>query len=93
MHQPVVSLSQMERKYLVLSDDQAVEYAKKGRAPSLLRLLIEFPAKFFKYYVLRKNFLNGWYGFVVSMIAANRHFMKMAKAKEIVLLEKNEKST
>lgn len=81
-HRPVMSLEQMERKYLVLSSDQASEFFLKGRKISSMRLFIEFPAKFIKYYFFKGNILNGWYGFVVSMIAANRHFMKLAKAKE-----------
>ena len=84
-HRPVLSLAQMERKFQVLSSDQAAEYVAKGRHISTLRLVLEFPTKFLKYYLLRGNYRNGWYGFSVSIICAYRNFMRLAKAKDMLL--------
>ena len=36
----------------------------------LLRLLIEFPVSFFKYYVLRRQFTGGRFGFGVARVLA-----------------------
>lgn len=81
-HRPVMSFIQAERKFIVLSNDQAQEYFLKGRKISSLRIYFEFPLKFLKYYLLKGNILNGWYGFSFSVISAYRNFMRLAKAKE-----------
>lgn len=84
-HRPVLSLEQLERKFIVLSSDQAVEYVAKGRKIGNTRLVLEFPIKFLKYYLLHGNFRNGWYGFSVSIICAYRNFMRLAKARDRML--------
>lgn len=86
LHQPVINLEQMERKYLQLSSEQAHFLAEKGRRISSARLFVEFPLKFLKYYLLHRQILNGWYGLSVSIVAANRNFMRLAKAKELQML-------
>lgn len=83
LHQTLVSLEQMERKYLKLSSEQARFLAAKGRRISGARLAVEFPLKFLKYYLIHRQVLNGWYGLSVSVVAANRNFMRLAKAREL----------
>jgi len=86
LHRTLISLEQMERKYCQLSTEQARFMASKGRKISSGRLFVEFPLKFLKYYLLHRQILNGWYGLSVSITAANRNFMRLAKAKELQLL-------
>ena len=93
LHRTLVSLSQLEEKFLQLSTEQARYLAATGRHISTFRLIGEFPLKFLKYYLLRRQFMNGWFGLSMSIAAANRNFMRLAKAKELQLLatlEKNE---
>ena len=85
LHRTLISLEQMERKYCQLSTEQARFMAQRGRRISSSRLAIEFPLKFLKYYFIHKQFLNGWFGLSVAIVAANRNFMRLAKAKEIQL--------
>lgn len=61
---------------------RAEEKAAKGKRPSLAKLLLVFPLMFFKSYILRRSFLNGWRGFVNSMINAFYAFLKEAKLFE-----------
>lgn len=88
LHRTLISLEQMERKYCQLSTEQARFLATKGRRISAGRLFVEFPLKFLKYYLIHRQILNGWFGLSVSITAANRNFMRLAKAKELQLLER-----
>jgi len=91
LHRTLISLGQMEEKYRQLSSEQARFLAAKGRRISTLRLFGEFPLKFMKYYFLRRQFMNGWFGLSLSVIAANRNFMRLAKAKELQVLAQIER--
>lgn len=86
LHRTLVSLEQMERKYCQLSTEQARFIAAKGRRISNVRLFAEFPLKFLKYYLLHRQILNGWFGLSVAVTAANRNFMRLAKAREMQML-------
>ncbi|QSP96061.1 glycosyltransferase family 2 protein [Marinobacter salinisoli] len=88
LHRTLVSLAQMERKYCQLSSEQARYMHFKGRRISSARLFLEFPVKFLKYYLLHRQILNGWFGLSVSITAAYRNFMRLAKAKELHMLER-----
>lgn len=64
------------------SDLKALEKFKKGKNPSILKLTLVMPVTFLKSYFIRRNFLNGWRGFVSSMINAFYAFLKEAKLFE-----------
>jgi len=85
-HMTLLSLEQLERKYSKMSSDQALHLVAKGRQISNLRLFSEFPLKFLRYYLLHRQILNGWFGLSVAITAANRNFMRLAKAKELQML-------
>jgi glycosyltransferase involved in cell wall biosynthesis len=91
LHRTLISLEQMERKYCQLSSEQARFMAEKGRKISSARLFVEFPLKFLKYYLLHRQILNGWFGLSVAITAANRNFMRLAKARELQMLATLEK--
>ena len=86
LHRTLISLEQMERKYCQLSSEQARYLVAKGRKISAGRLFVEFPLKFLKYYLIHRQVMNGWFGLSVSITAANRNFMRLAKAKELQML-------
>ncbi|WP_235937597.1 glycosyltransferase family 2 protein [Marinobacter caseinilyticus] len=88
LHRTLVSLEQMERKYVQLSSEQARFLAATGRKITSGRLAVEFPLKFLKYYFVHRQILNGWFGLSVAIVAANRNFMRLAKAREIQMLSK-----
>lgn len=64
------------------SELKAIEKFRKNKQPSLLKLITIMPIMFIKSYILRRNFLNGWRGFVGSMINAFYAFLKEAKLFE-----------
>lgn len=90
LHRTLISLAQMERKYCQLSTEQACFLVAKGRRISSARLFVEFPVKFLKYYLLHRQILNGWFGLSVAITAANRNFMRLAKARELQMLSELE---
>lgn len=87
LHRTLISLEQAERKYCQLSSEQARFMVHKGRRISNTRLALEFPVKFLKYYLLRGQYRNGWFGFSLSVASANRNFMRLAKARELQALQ------
>ena len=64
------------------SDLKAAEKFQKGKKPSLLKLSLVMPVTFLKSYFIRRSCLNGWRGFVNSMINAFYAFLKEAKLFE-----------
>lgn len=64
------------------SELKATEKFQKAKQPSLLKLGLVMPLTFFKSYFIRRSCLNGWRGFVNSMINAFYAFLKEAKLFE-----------
>ncbi|MGE4232614.1 MAG: glycosyltransferase family 2 protein [Bacteriovoracia bacterium] len=62
---------------------------QKGARPSLLKLLLKPLSKFFETYIIKKGFLDGLAGFVISVNAAHSMFLKYAFLYEIHLKEAN----
>jgi len=58
------------------------EKFEKGKSPNLVKLVSIMPLMFVKSYFFRRNFMNGWRGFVGSMINAFYAFLKEAKLFE-----------
>ncbi len=87
-HKAVINFDQLEKKYALLSSDQAKYFFDTKRKISNLRIYFEFPLKFFKYYFLKGLCRNSWYGFSLSIVAAYRNFMRLAKARELQVNEK-----
>lgn len=61
--------------------------SKKRKSPLLMTLY--FPSVFFKSYVLKRGFLNGWAGFIDAMIVAFYGFLKVAKNYEASQFQKH----
>lgn len=64
------------------SELKATEKFQKAKKPNLLKLIGVMPLTFFKSYVIRRSCLNGWRGFVNSMVNAFYAFLKEAKLFE-----------
>jgi len=79
---------QKNNKYSTLS---AIEYFKKGKKCSYLNILISPKWCFFKSYILRLGFLNGYMGYVSCSLFAQRNFQKYLKLKRLIIEEKNAK--
>jgi len=75
-------------KVNINSSAQAKELFRKGRNPSWLVLLLTPPLAFFKSLILRREFVNGIDGILISYMFAFQRFIRLAKTRELHLLEK-----
>lgn len=92
-HRTILSFAHLEVKNIQYSDESAMSNVEKGKRISAFRFYTDFPLKFLKYYFLRGFCLQGWYGFTLSIMAAYRNFMRLAKTRELYALENAKKST
>ncbi|NWG86110.1 MAG: glycosyltransferase family 2 protein [Hydrogenophilaceae bacterium] len=83
LHRSFRSLAHHVDKVNGYSSAQAADMVAKGRDPSLLALLLTPILAFFKQYVLRREFVNGIDGIVVSHMYAFQRFIRLAKAREL----------
>jgi len=66
------------------SDIVARALYKKGKKPDILvHLLLNPVFTFFKKYVLKRGFMDGYYGLVICVISSYYNFLKYAKTKSL----------
>lgn len=90
-HYGITSIENIVNKFNKYSTLKAKEKADKGKQYCTLKLLFVFPFTFLKSYLLRRNFLNGIRGVIVSVNVAYYAFIKEAKLYEKIKTEKNKK--
>jgi glycosyltransferase involved in cell wall biosynthesis len=83
LHRTFRSIAHHLEKLNQYSSDQALDRFLKGRCPSRTMIVLSLPANFLKYYILRRNFLLGVDGFIVSCINAFWRFTRLAKTREL----------
>ena len=64
------------------SSAQAEDRFRKGRNPSALTLLLTPPLAFLKCFFLRREFVNGIDGVLISYMYAFQRFIRLAKTRE-----------
>lgn len=82
LHRSFRSLTHHVDKVNRYSSAQAEMLAARGRNPGLLTLLLTPLFAFFKQYILRREFVNGIDGIVVSHMYAFQRFIRLAKTRE-----------
>jgi len=87
LHYSYLSLSKIWDKYNRYSDELLKTAIAKGRHYSRFRLVFELPVQFFRYYILRGQFLHGWWGFMSAMTSAYFRFLKIAKYVEYQMIK------
>jgi hypothetical protein len=75
-------------RYTTLAID---DMKKSGKIFSLYDIIVRPPFLFFKMFILRRGFLDGMHGFILSILSANYVFVKYAKLREIEIQPKLEK--
>jgi glycosyltransferase involved in cell wall biosynthesis len=85
LHRPVLSWAQFVEKENRYTSFQAETARARARWLLLLRLPLEMPLAFLKFYLLRRHFTGGWKGFAFSLVAAFARALRIAK-----LLERSE---
>ncbi len=83
IHRSFRSLSHHVDKANFASTARAQDLFQKGRNPSGLNLLLIPFLAFLKSYFLRREFVNGIDGIVVSHMYAFQRFIRLAKAREL----------
>ncbi|OYY94463.1 MAG: hypothetical protein B7Y41_06405 [Hydrogenophilales bacterium 28-61-23] len=82
IHRSFRSLAHHVDKVNSYSSAQAEVLAARGRNPGLLALLLTPILAFFKQFILRREFVNGVDGIVVSYMYAFQRFIRLAKTRE-----------
>lgn len=88
IHRSFRSLTHHVDKANEVSSLRAKDLFDKGRNPSGLSLLLVPLFAFLKSYVLRREFVNGVDGIVVSHMYAFQRFIRLAKARELYRLSR-----
>ena len=91
-HRSIRSLEFQVGKYNRYSDMQVEEMRSRGRKLPRIRLLTEFPVSFLKAYFARRYRKYGWWGLILAMNYAHARFLRVAKAYEAELQDKNKKT-
>lgn len=84
LHQTYQSYSEFNQKTEYFSTIAAQAYFDKGKKASLWKIVWNPTWAFFKSYVLRLGFLDGFNGFVICVQTANITFLKYSKLRELL---------
>ncbi len=89
LHRCFRSLSHMLEKINYYTSMQAEDLIKRGKNPPAIRIFFEPILAFLKVYFWKRYFVYGIDGFVHSIIHATARIVRLAKAREIYKLKKN----
>jgi glycosyltransferase involved in cell wall biosynthesis len=87
-HFSVRSIGDQLAKLNDYTTQQAEDLAQRGDRVPTWRLFVEFPASFFKAYIMRRHAVRGVYGFMTSMNYAFYRWLRVAKDVERRRVEK-----
>ncbi len=82
-HYTVHSIQEHINQINKFSELQAIEMFKKGKKANLLHFIVKPFFEFFKSYFIKKGFLDGKYGFIISSLNAFSRFAKYTKLYQL----------
>lgn len=82
-HHSFISIHQTVSKYNFYTDEQMQTVLKKGKHYSPWRMVFTMSWTFFKYFILYRQFLYGFWGYINAMNVSYSRFLKFAKYYEI----------
>ncbi len=82
-HYSYNSISEHIRQADRFTDLTALDAFEQGKTISNFAIWIKPKFKFFRDYLLKRGFLDGYYGYVVCKISAHATFLKCTKLKEL----------
>lgn len=88
LHHSAESLSHYLIKQNRYTDIQAKQMADNHKWPGTLKMVGSPIVRFFKFYVFKAGFMDGWQGFVHITIGCINSFMKYAKARALLQEDK-----
>ena len=83
LHYSYHSISQHMKQIDFFTDISSQVAFEKGKTANLLGIWVRSNFKFFRDYILKLGFLDGYYGYVVCKNAAHAKFLKYVKLKEL----------
>lgn len=78
-HYSYLNLYQFWYKLNMYTDELVKTAVAQGKTYSRFRLVIEMPYQFIRYYFFRMKFIQGLYGFIISVSLAYFRFLRIAK--------------
>ena len=78
-HYSYLSIEHTVEKFNIYTTELVNTAFATGKKYSSLRLFIEFPYQFIRYYFFKRFFLRGRFGFILAMNCAYARFLKIAK--------------
>lgn len=81
LHYSYYSINQHVQQVNYFTDIAAKAYFEKGKKSNLFYILFSPWLKFFKSYFIKLGFLDGFYGFVISIISSHETFLKYVKLR------------
>ncbi len=84
------SINRQIQKLVPFSDDFVRHRLATGRSGSWLELVVRPPWRFFRAYVLRLGFLDGWPGYYIAWLNAFSALTRYVKLREAKLSERSE---
>lgn len=82
LHYSYYSISDHIRQIEYFTEIASKAEASAGKNPSLLKIVLGPGIKFFKSYILKAGFLDGYYGYVICRLSAQAAFIKYIKTKQ-----------
>jgi glycosyltransferase involved in cell wall biosynthesis len=82
-HNSFPDLTKYVEKLNIYTDWAAKDLCQKGRKIGLFMILSRPIGTFFKMYLLKLGFLDGYHGFLLSMLSAFYVFIKFSKARNL----------
>jgi glycosyltransferase involved in cell wall biosynthesis len=89
-HRSFRSLAHHVEKVNSYSSAQAIDLHRRGRNPSRIELVVVPVFAFLKQYLLRREFVNGIDGVIISYMYAFQRFIRLAKTRERFQIAKRE---
>ncbi len=83
LHYTYNSIDQYLEKCSRYTTESSLEYFKKGKKGTIIKLVVAPIMKFIKMYLLRLGFLDGLEGLILALLSSNTVFLKYVKLREL----------
>ncbi len=83
LHYSYYSISEHIQQTNFFTDLSAEAYLEKGKKGYLIKIVLNPMVSFIKSYFLKLGLLDGYYGFVISMLAGQSTFLKYIKLRQL----------
>lgn len=87
-HYSIISIEDTINKHNIHSTELQKTLEKDNKTYSIMRLILELPYQFCRYYFIKKYVFRGAYGFIMANVVAYFRFLKVAKNIETQMLRK-----